>query len=207
MASLSSGIYYTIYMDWIYDKHINQEMREHGEIKHNIKYSIAVTKVEHRPYFEITLMGKLRGAPIARFGRPTWGPPGADRTLVGPMLAPWTLLSGCLSMHSGVLLWCSPIWEDITWINTETEAEYQSYAGSTKDNPCLALMGKLWGVFYEYLWENLLHYNSTTLYIMENIKHVITTVYNSCTFFLVWNSLPVKGKLMYNDNFQWHRCS
>ena len=30
---------------------------------------------------------------IARFMWPTWGPPGADRTLVGPMLAPWTLLS------------------------------------------------------------------------------------------------------------------
>ena len=25
---------------------------------------------------------------------PTWGLPGADRTQVGPMLAPWTLLSG-----------------------------------------------------------------------------------------------------------------
>ena len=31
---------------------------------------------------------------IARFMRPTWGPSGADRTQVGPMLAPWTLLSG-----------------------------------------------------------------------------------------------------------------
>ena len=31
---------------------------------------------------------------IARFMGPTWGPPGADRTQVGPMLAPWTLLSG-----------------------------------------------------------------------------------------------------------------
>ena len=30
----------------------------------------------------------------ARFVGPTWGPPGADRTQVGPMLAPWTLLSG-----------------------------------------------------------------------------------------------------------------
>ena len=26
---------------------------------------------------------------------PTWGPSGADRTQLGPMLAPWTLLSGC----------------------------------------------------------------------------------------------------------------
>ena len=31
---------------------------------------------------------------IARFMGPTWGPSGADKTQVGPMLAPWTLLSG-----------------------------------------------------------------------------------------------------------------
>ena len=31
---------------------------------------------------------------IARFMGPKWGPPGASRTKVGPMLAPWTLLSG-----------------------------------------------------------------------------------------------------------------
>ena len=30
----------------------------------------------------------------ARLLGPTWGPSGADRTQVGPMLAPWTLLSG-----------------------------------------------------------------------------------------------------------------
>ena len=32
-----------------------------------------------------------------RFMGPTWGPSGADRTQVGPMLAPWTLLSGLAS--------------------------------------------------------------------------------------------------------------
>ena len=31
---------------------------------------------------------------IARFMGPTWGPSGADRTQVGPTLAPWTLLPG-----------------------------------------------------------------------------------------------------------------
>ena len=31
---------------------------------------------------------------IARLMGPTWGSPGADRTLVGPKLVPWTLLSG-----------------------------------------------------------------------------------------------------------------
>ena len=53
---------------------------------------------------------------IARFIGPTWGPSGADSTQVGPMLAPWTLLSGmffinyfCLIIHAnkGVSLqWC-----------------------------------------------------------------------------------------------------
>ena len=31
---------------------------------------------------------------IARFMAPAWGPSGADRTQMGPMLVPWTLLSG-----------------------------------------------------------------------------------------------------------------
>ena len=29
-----------------------------------------------------------------KFMRPTWGPPGSCRSQMGPMLAPWTLLSG-----------------------------------------------------------------------------------------------------------------
>ena len=33
---------------------------------------------------------------IANIKGPTWGPSGADKTQVGPMLAPWTLLSGSL---------------------------------------------------------------------------------------------------------------
>ena len=33
----------------------------------------------------------------ARFLGPTWCPSGADRTQVGPKLAPWTLLSGLIS--------------------------------------------------------------------------------------------------------------
>ena len=35
---------------------------------------------------------------IASFMGPTWGPSGADRTQVGPMLASWTLLSGMFYM-------------------------------------------------------------------------------------------------------------
>ena len=32
--------------------------------------------------------------PVAKFMGPTWGPPGSCRPQMGPMLAPWTLLSG-----------------------------------------------------------------------------------------------------------------
>ena len=36
---------------------------------------------------------------IAKLMGPTWGPSGADRTQVGPMLAPWTLLSGVFTIY------------------------------------------------------------------------------------------------------------
>ena len=52
----------------------------------SISADIAMTKLGPRTY---TL--------IARFMGPTWGPPGAVRTQVGPMLVPWTLLSGHIS--------------------------------------------------------------------------------------------------------------
>ena len=43
---------------------------------------------------------------ISRFMGPTWGPSGADRTQVGPILAPWTLLSGNLcTCGETVLRW------------------------------------------------------------------------------------------------------
>ena len=34
---------------------------------------------------------------ITKFIGPSWGPSGADRSQVGPMLTPWTLLSGVVS--------------------------------------------------------------------------------------------------------------
>ena len=53
---------------------------------------------EHRGYPPSSLRSITL---IAKFIGPTWGPSGADRTQVGPMLAPWTVLSGnvILSLH------------------------------------------------------------------------------------------------------------
>ena len=40
---------------------------------------------------------------------PTWGPSGADRTQVGPMLAPWTSLSGIICHKRQHFSWCHTI--------------------------------------------------------------------------------------------------
>ena len=49
---------------------------------------------------------------IARFMGPTWGLSGDDRTQVGPMFVPWTLLSGIVRMyHFG------PTTAQICWVN------------------------------------------------------------------------------------------
>ena len=42
---------------------------------------------------------------IARLLGPTWGQSGADRTQVGPMLAPWTLLSGYVWSTAVIQAW------------------------------------------------------------------------------------------------------
>ena len=54
---------------------------------------------------------------IARFMGLTWGPPGADRTQVGPMLAPWTLLSGKACKTTN---WESGIWQKSPQVENKT---------------------------------------------------------------------------------------
>ena len=51
---------------------------------------------EHDSYSDITLRrwNPLMITQIAKFMGPTWGPSGSCRPQMGPMLAPWTLLSG-----------------------------------------------------------------------------------------------------------------
>ena len=43
---------------------------------------------------------------IARFMGPTWGPSGADRTQVGPMLTPFILLAGFVSYSLRLIIRC-----------------------------------------------------------------------------------------------------
>ena len=63
---------------------------------------------------------------IARFMGPTWGPPGSCRPQMGPMLAPWTLLSGQgYFTVTGVIIHCLGVIQTVlmmmgiytTWIH------------------------------------------------------------------------------------------
>ena len=66
---------------------------------------------------------------IARFLGPTWGPPGSCRPQMGPMLAPWTLLSGfvvfaiqhwpMVSPHNESLRWKTSQCHDVLMIHSD----------------------------------------------------------------------------------------
>ena len=47
------------------------------------------------------------GPQIAKFMGPTWGPPGSRRPQMGPMLAPWTMLTKALCMQD---MWLASSW-------------------------------------------------------------------------------------------------
>ena len=47
-----------------------------------------------------------RDTQIAKFMGPTWGPSGSCRPHMGPMLAPWTSLSGQLRITMTMCEWC-----------------------------------------------------------------------------------------------------
>ena len=56
---------------------------------------------------------------IIRLMRPTWGPPGSCRPHMGPMLAPWTLLSGVLCCCYCTILWPGHLQalRDYVWVS------------------------------------------------------------------------------------------
>ena len=57
---------------------------------------------------------------IAKFMWPTWGPPGSCRPQMGPMLAPWTLLSG---IFRRMRLWLLYYLHNLTWVSTSCGQE------------------------------------------------------------------------------------
>ena len=71
---------------------------------------------------------------IAKFMGPTWGPSGADRTQVGPMLATWTLLSG-MSGKIPSLLVCHKIIYHLLLVGC-FQVHYQLHENSSISYSC-----------------------------------------------------------------------
>ena len=62
--------------------------------RHCLRCVTPVIYPTHWDWEEIAAI--LQATQIAKFMGPTWGPPGSCRPQMGPILAPWTLLSGDL---------------------------------------------------------------------------------------------------------------
>ena len=78
----------------------NQTPTLQHSIRHHINIMLLETRNERddcQRNFVLTRNG-WDCAQIARFMGPTWGPPGSCRPQMGPMLSPWTLLSGAFSL-------------------------------------------------------------------------------------------------------------
>ena len=76
--------------------------------------------------------GVTKASQIARFMGPSWGPSGADRTQVGPMLASWTLLSGFVSTK----------WLNVEWLRK-----------TVKLNHSLTQKYLLYPLKYVHIWQ------------------------------------------------------
>ena len=80
---------------------------------------------------------------IARFMGPIWGPPGSCRPQMGPMLAPWTLLSGMSLLwfaDTGLFVYSRSF---ITWISFDCK-ESQRGKAAVADNPLPPT--QIWGI-------------------------------------------------------------
>ena len=72
------------WLDWYWDNYVKPEGPGHTQSVLQCNTWQQRANLAHNCWCILTL--------IARFMGPTWGPSGADRTQVGPTLAPWTLL-------------------------------------------------------------------------------------------------------------------
>ena len=105
---------------------------------------------------------------IARFMGTTWGPFGADRTQVGPMLAPWTLLSGFMSIYrDSSEIFFKKIyffhWNNYFFLcNVMTFLFSVPCCGAVDAYPFCDISRKYWH-YYPSIWRFVIHYGMEML--------------------------------------------
>ena len=72
---------------------------------------------------------------ITKFMGPTWGPPGSCRPQMGPMLAPWTLLSGRL--HSS---WHIQNIKGLGWMNQHVTVKLNWFVHKTHNHVSFVIL-------------------------------------------------------------------
>ena len=78
---------------------------DHATLKYRHRHGGVAIKIDGPPVCFDNL--KSKPSQIAKFMEPTWGPPGSCRPQMGPMMAPWTLLSGLVT--SAILCGCKSV--------------------------------------------------------------------------------------------------
>ena len=134
---------------------------------------------------------------MARFKGTAWGPSGADRTQVGPMLAPWTLPSGIDCMHiSSIVLekknnvqTCAAFLFVCLWLVATGES-------SNELHPVLWVK-----IIYHSQWENICAWGFNSLRLRQNWWHIANDIFkciflneNCCIFKLIRISLKYVSK-------------
>ena len=104
MGSTNKGWRYTVTLSLIGWAHTQNDPC-YNEVLHILKHGCVVFNWVRTAHIFVIKLGLFDTKPslIARFMGPTWGPSWANRTQVGPMLAPWTLLSGIIWTNAGLL--------------------------------------------------------------------------------------------------------
>ena len=88
-GALMFSLIYAWINDWVNNREAGDLRRQHGH--YDVIVMQGMDEVSHPTYIE------TKTSQIVRFMGPTWGTPGSCRPHMGPMLAPWTLLSGILA--------------------------------------------------------------------------------------------------------------
>ena len=97
-CNIVSNNWLSPYTEWSHQHYFKDfiKLKISQQIKHNVKSlggsfeSLFPGKTE----YEYFLKNFATNIPDSKVHLAKWGPSGADRTQAGPMLAPWTLLSG-----------------------------------------------------------------------------------------------------------------
>ena len=122
---------------------------------------------------------------ITRFMGPTWGPSGANMTQVGPILAPWSLLSGPLSKLTVIQS------SDASIDNHASLCWWEKYTMHPQTSPYHASMVNNWAILKAWCFNSLApgkfewHYR----YVIFQGILVIDSWGVSCEIALIWMSV------------------